>query len=249
MRSTWQREHPPVTRYGAAASPRGRRHVAEAGAVPGSQAAGQAAGDTPLSARGLTCIKGDRLLFTEVDVDLREGEALQIHGSNGSGKTTLLRILCGLTLQTEGEIYWHGEDIASERGRYFAEMAYVGHANGIKLELTPLENLRFARALEKHPSDTDLDDALARLDLQGFEDVPARTLSAGQRRRVALARLLTCEARLWILDEPFTSLDRASCAAIEHLLHEHVTAQGMVIFTSHQPVKLAEDVCREIHLG
>lgn len=218
--------------------------------LPPRPAAGQQTGEAVLRARGLTCIKGERLLFSDVDVDLREGEALQIHGSNGSGKTTMLRILCGLTLQTEGEIYWHGEDIASERGRYFAEMAYVGHTNGIKLELSPLENLRFSRALEKHPSDLDLDDALARLDLQGFEDVPARTLSAGQRRRVALARLLTCEARLWILDEPFTSLDRASCAAIEHLLHEHVTtAGGMVIFTSHQHVELAEDVCREIHLG
>ena len=202
-----------------------------------------------MNAVGLECYRGDRLLFDHLDLALDPGEALQIHGPNGGGKTSLLRILCGLTLPTEGEVRWDGHDVFSGRANLAEDLNFIGHANGVKMELTPRENLRIARALMMNPSPLSLEAALARLDLWGFEEVPAFALSAGQHRRVALARLLLSNAPLWVLDEPFTAMDKSGVAAIEEMLRQHVERGGMVVVTSHQPVALPAGSIREIHLS
>lgn len=191
-----------------------------------------------LATRGLGCMRGERLLFAGLDLALQRGEALQIQGPNGSGKTTLLRILCGLMLPTEGRVCWRGTDIGDDPGGYRSEVIYIGHANGIKLDLTPLENLRWARALGTCPTALAAEDILERVGLGAFVDTPTRALSAGQRRRIALARLLALEASLWILDEPFTALDREGMAAMQAMLRRHLEHGGLCAFSTHQAVPL-----------
>jgi len=202
---------------------------------------------TLLSAHQLSCLRDDRVLFEQLSFSLQAGDILQIEGYNGSGKTSLLRILCGLTLPLDGEVRWLGENIEEIRGDYHAELNYIGHAPGVKGELTPLENLRMAHALSAKPRTLDFDEALAKVGLRGFEDTPARSLSAGQQRRVALARLLLNETRLWILDEPFTSLDKAGIAYVEQLLKTHGEAGGVAVLTSHHPVQ--QTSLKRIHLN
>ncbi len=202
---------------------------------------------------GLECARDERLLFSGLSFGLGPGQILQIEGANGSGKTSLLRILCGLTLATDGEVRWMGQDIHSVRADYYADLAYIGHAHGVKDDLTPLENLRIACALGSARADalTDavLEQALETVGLFGFEDQLAQTLSAGQRRRVALARLVLTSARLWILDEPLTALDRAGHEKIEAMLTEHAQRGGMVIFTSHHALNLHSDFVTTLHIG
>lgn len=200
-----------------------------------------------LSAHDLQCIRDDRVLFEGLNFSLNGGEILQIEGHNGSGKTSMLRILCGLSLPSEGEVRWRGKPIQQTRGDYHAALNYVGHHHGVKGELTPLENLRVARALCTEPNSLDLATALKKVGLYGFEDVPARTLSAGQQRRVGLARLLVRNAPLWILDEPFTALDKTGIAFVENLITEHAARGGIAILTSHHPVN--SPGLRQIHLG
>ena len=194
-----------------------------------------------LEVRNLACTREDRTLFAGLSFRLAPGHAIQIEGPNGSGKTTLLRMLCGLRLPDEGEIRWNGADISEERAAFLSDLNYIGHAHGVKGELTPLENLRVARSLAARGNDLSLDEALARVGLFGFEDVPARTLSAGQRRRVALARLLINPAPLWILDEPFTAIDVQGQKQIEDMITAHVLNGGMAVLTSHHPLALSED--------
>jgi len=189
-----------------------------------------------LAVEHLQCIRDDRVLFEDLNFGLSEGQLLQIEGHNGSGKTSLLRILCGLSLPTEGRICWNNQDIEEIQSSYWATLAYIGHAHGVKAELTALENLAMARALAVTPTSIELADALAQVGLYGFEDVPTRTLSAGQQRRVALARLLVSEAQLWILDEPFTALDKAAIRMVEGLLDAHAKQGGMAVLTSHHAV-------------
>ncbi|MFZ0258342.1 MAG: cytochrome c biogenesis heme-transporting ATPase CcmA, partial [Gammaproteobacteria bacterium] len=167
----------------------------------------------------------------------------------GSGKTSLLRILCGLALPSAGEVRWRGLDIFANPLDYRAEIVYVGHHNGVKLELSPLENLRVAQAFTARPSGISPLHALERFDLAGFEDTPARALSAGQRRRIALARLLTNQARIWVLDEPFTALDRSGVKIMESIIQTQLKAGGLVIFTTHQPIRLAAGPAKALHLS
>jgi heme exporter protein A len=200
-----------------------------------------------LDALDLTCIRDDRTLFSGLSFRLESGQALVVAGRNGSGKTTLLRTLSGMTMPDEGSIRWCGNDIYRLGSEYHACTAYVGHRDGNKLDLTPLENLAFVRSLGDPNPDVDAQAALATVKLAGFEDVPTRNLSAGQQRRLALARLLITRAPLWILDEPFTSLDTHGIAIVEELSHNHLVNGGMLAVTSHHPVNL--DSKAVIHLN
>ncbi len=184
----------------------------------------------------LTCVRDDRVLFKDLNFQLNAGELLQIEGHNGSGKTSLLRILCGLSLAEAGQVLWQNQDIEEDKSVYWRHLAYIGHAPGIKLELTPLENLQMAKTLAAYPANIALESALEQVGLYGFEDVPTRTLSAGQQRRVALARLLTNDIQLWILDEPFTALDKKAIQMVENLLDQHAQRGGMAVITSHHHV-------------
>ena len=201
-----------------------------------------------LAAADLACIRDDRTLFSGLAFSIGPGEALLLEGRNGSGKTSLLRILCGIRLPDAGRINWCGEDINRLGADYHEHTAYVGHRDGIKLDLTPLENLAMARALGR-PNETTLEDALEKVDLYGFEDVLTRNLSAGQQRRLALARLLVTDTALWILDEPFTSLDVHGIKVIEELLDNHTSRGGMLAVTSHHAVNLANTRIKRINLS
>lgn len=185
----------------------------------------------------LCCERDHRVLFESLNVDVGAGEVLQIEGPNGSGKTTLLRVLTGLSEPTVGEVRWRGEGLRRVRESYHQEMQYLGHAAGIKQSLTAQENLRWHAALAGISCDEDIDEALAKVGLLGYEDVPCYTLSAGQQRRVNLARLYLLPAKLWILDEPFTAIDKAGVEAIEALLIQQAQQGGAVILTSHQDLQ------------
>jgi heme exporter protein A len=207
------------------------------------------ASTTLLEARGLECIRGDRILFTNLSFKLSAGTALRVEGPNGAGKTSLLRILCGLSLPSEGEVCWRGGDITKLMSEFLDEVAYVGHIHGVKGDLTPLENLDIARSLAGIAQEITSAEALAVLGLEGYEDLPCRMLSAGQRRRVALARLLVVSARLWILDEPYTALDTTGIATVEVLITEHLISGGVAVFTSHQPITLGDQPIDHISLS
>jgi heme exporter protein A len=175
-----------------------------------------------------------------LNFQLNLGQIMQVQGANGSGKTSLLRTLCGFLMQDEGEIAWRGQKIRDLAEDYHGEILYLGHLNAIKDELSALENLRISAGL----SGVELEQkealaALRRLGLRGREMLPTKVLSQGQRRRVALARLLVSDAKLWILDEPLTALDVGAVSLIQELIAEHLARQGMVIFTTHQPLHVA----------
>ncbi len=198
----------------------------------------------------LECTRGERHLFAGLAFGVEAGHCLHVAGENGSGKTSLLRILCGLLPPGHGEVRWDGADIRKLREDYWQTLAYVGHLNGVKDELTALENVRFAAALAGHPAGEDVArHALASVGLAGFETSQARALSQGQRRRIALARLfLAREARLWILDEPFTALDVRGVAALSTLIGEQLDRGGIVVLTTHQEVPMPGRVRRlELH--
>ncbi len=205
--------------------------------------------DHTLRIQGLGCERGDRRLFSALDFQLGAGEVLRVEGANGSGKTTLLRTLCGLRRPDEGEILWDGEPLARVRPEFNAELTYIGHLPGIKVDLTPLENLAVDGALHRTRADADAMAALDAVGLFGFEDLPARTLSAGQRRRVALARLFLMDTRLWVLDEPFTALDVRGVDMLAACIDDHVARGGMVIFTTHQAISFGSGEPRSLVLG
>lgn len=192
-----------------------------------------------LSVHDLACARGERTLFAGMNFELGQGKLLLVQGGNGRGKTSLLRLLCGLAHPLAGEVRWRGLPIAKERETYHREMAYIGHVNGIKDDLTPVENLRLSAALAGRKLDEAVaEKSLVKLDLERCLDLPARVMSFGQRRRVALAGLITAGALLWILDEPLTGLDVHGVALVESLLREHVAGGGMVVMTTHQPLAL-----------
>jgi heme exporter protein A len=190
----------------------------------------------------LSCIRDDRVLFEGLSFELNAGQVLLLEGKNGSGKTSLLRILCGFREADAGQVKWCGDAIND--ADYYVDMAYVGHLDGVKKELTVLENLRVSLALGQ-AGQYSIQQALAKVHLDDFDDALVQTLSAGQKRRLSLARLLITKNRLWILDEPFTSLDKAGIALIEALMTEHCANGGMIVLTSHHDINLPDiDVCR-----
>ena len=195
---------------------------------------------------GLACSRSYRMLFEDLALRISAGEVVQILGANGSGKTTLLRVLCGLQPPAAGAIRWRGRDVPPGAPELREEVQFIGHAGGVKLDLTPRENLDVAVALGARPTGTTVDAALARLEIGALGRIPARALSAGQRQRVALARLLTCANLLWVLDEPFTALDAGGVAIVDAMLHEHVRAGGAAVITSHHPVALGRVTPRPV---
>ena len=198
----------------------------------------------------LQCTRGDRRLFSGVGFTLCKGELLHLYGHNGSGKTTLMRTLCGLVAPTEGEVCWNAVSIRKQRDEYAAELLYLGHKNGLKDDLTGVENLLVACRLSGiSVTENQAWDVLEQMGLRGHEDLPARVLSQGQQKRVALARLLMSEAPLWILDEPFVGLDVAAVALLEQVLANHVAKGGMVILTTHQEVALTSGKIKKLRLG
>jgi len=202
-----------------------------------------------LRAEGLECIRNDMVLFQNLSLAVASGEVLQVKGPNGCGKTSLLRILCGLAQPNEGMVYWNDKDIQGYNGEYVQHVNYVGHHNGIKVELTPAENLRVSNALSTTRNGTTPEQALKQFGLYGYEDTPVRKLSSGQKRRVALSRLLLTHASLWILDEPFTSVDDAGRKFIADVLKAHMEAGGMLILVSHEPVYISGVKFRELALS
>ncbi len=207
-------------------------------------------GETPplLQAVDLECWRGDRQLFESLSFVINAGEALQIVGRNGSGKTTLLRTICGLTRTESGHLNWRGEPLDQNTDAYRSEMLYVGHENGLKFELSPLENLRTLRDIAGRSRNLTLEDALQQVGLRGYEDRPVRLLSSGQRRRVALAKLIVVSASLWLLDEPFTNLDVAGTGLVNKLVAEHLDGGGALLFTSHAPLSLPRGTPFEVSL-
>lgn len=202
-----------------------------------------------LDARGLACERDDRWLFRELDLSVGPGEVLRVEGPNGSGKTTLLKILSGQLTDHRGELTWGGEPMRRVRTAFLANLLYMGHATGIKAALTPLENLAWYQALNgERGQHAERMAALDEIGLSGFEDVPAAQLSAGQQRRVALARLVLMPRPLWVLDEPFTAIDRQGVDALERRMKSHARAGGSVILTTHHELS-ALDEARSVMLG
>lgn len=205
---------------------------------------------TPLEAHALECVRGGRRLFESLNFSLEPGEMLEVSGPNGSGKTSLLRMLCGLLPPSAGEIRWQGANIQTLKEEYLKELAYLGHANGIKTELNGLENLRIAGGLAGvRPGEEKITAALKQVGLEGSETRPAKTLSQGQQRRLALARLLVGEKALWILDEPLTALDSAAVRLVQSVIGEHLAGGGMAVLTTHQPLDVRAGRTLRIHLA
>lgn len=201
-----------------------------------------------LSGQGLACERDDRLLFSQLDFQLNCGDVLQIAGPNGTGKTSLLRILAGLLPDYDGTLCFRGQPISDDPDLFRENLLFIGHQPGIKLNLTPEENLRWYQSLYQPAGREQIYAALAQVGLTGFEDVPCYTLSAGQHRRVALARLFLYPAPLWILDEPFTAIDQGGVKEIEQLIADHARQGGGVILTTHHNLSLPTEL-NVIHLG
>lgn len=194
-----------------------------------------------LEARALSCVRGEKALFHDLSFRVGAGECLHVRGENGVGKTSLLRLLTGLSKAEAGQVLWNEQSIFSEPSAFHRELLFLGHRDALKEELTALENLQMYAAIDNVllPAEKALS-ALWRFGLRGRENLPINCLSAGQKRRVLMARMLTRQASLWILDEPFNALDSKAVRALEELITEHLANRGLVIMTSHQAVNIQD---------
>lgn len=206
-----------------------------------------------LTVSKLSIEKQDRWLFQDVNFELQPKEVLHLEGENGSGKTTLLRALCGLTVADEGDVFWDGVSIQEQSYDYHLQLSYLGHSDGIKQDLTVLENLRvsmvLSRSIYKVSDRQILGDILQSIGLENKEDTLAFHLSAGQRRRLAFARCLLTDSSLWILDEPLTALDTKGIAFIETAIQAHIERGGLAVITSHQAVNIKNVRCTRLNLS
>jgi len=190
-----------------------------------------------LMVKNLACWRNEQVLFSGLNLSLQGGNVLFLQGENGSGKTSLLRILCGFRLPDEGEITWNNEPALSNF-EYFQNISYIGHKNGLKDELTVEENLNLMRSMAT-VTDIKTEQVLKKIGLFKQADILSRQLSAGQKRKLALARLMMTKNSFWILDEPFTSLDKTSIIFFEQLIKQHINQGGVLILTSHHDIDLA----------
>ena len=204
--------------------------------------------DTLLSARGLTCIREERVLFEALDVNISAGDIVQIEGPNGAGKTSLLRILAGLSQPYDGTVYFQNTPVAQQREIFHQNLLYLGHLPGVKGEMTAQENLAFNLSLQGLNADC-AEQTLAEVNLLGFEDALASHLSAGQHRRISLARLWQSQHKVWILDEPFTAIDKLGVEKLEQLFLQHADNGGCVILTTHQDLSLPAERVKKVTLA
>lgn len=202
-----------------------------------------------LEIRNVTCIRDERVLFEQLSFTISDSELIQIEGQNGAGKTTLLRIIAGLGYADEGDIYWNGESIKKNREEFHSDLLFLGHHTGVKRELTAFENLAFYQSMHSNYNEEAIWDALARVGLAGREDVTAGQLSAGQQRRVALARLWLSNHKLWVLDEPLTAIDKQGVKVLEQLFMSHAKQGGIVLLTTHQDLFTDSNELKKIRLG
>jgi heme exporter protein A len=193
-------------------------------------------------ARAINAWRGDRHILRDVSFSVSPREFLKVTGPNGVGKTTLLRVICGLMPAETGDLLWRGQPIRGRRDEFNIELGYLGHLNSLKADLTARENLKFLAGLRSSLTAALIDATLDRVGILSRGDLPARSLSAGQKRRLSLARLLLADAALWIMDEPVTNLDTAGIALVEELIVEHAEQGGMVIAAAHQRL-LDEAAC------
>lgn len=188
-------------------------------------------------------------MFRGLNFSVQPGELIEIRGTNGSGKTSLLRILCGLAQPAEGEVRWQGKNIHSLGEEYFGSVAYVAHQNGVKDELTAIENLRIASGVAGNSqNEQQAQEILSRIGLRKETYLPSRFLSAGQRRRVALARLLATRAKLWILDEVLTSLDTSAIDLSCQFIGEHLSDGGMAIIATHHDLNISAAATQRLEI-
>jgi heme exporter protein A len=193
-----------------------------------------------LTVANLSCERDERVLFAGLNFRVQAGDLWQVAGGNGSGKTTLLRILCGLNGDYSGDIHWQGQPLRERVLEFHQAMFYVGHSPAINRTLTPMQNLRWFCAMQGFSSDTAIVAALAEQQLAGYDDIPCYQLSAGQQRRVSLARLALSPAQLWILDEPFTALDKQAVAALEARISAKAASGGAVLLTTHHALQVSQ---------
>ncbi|WP_006787047.1 cytochrome c biogenesis heme-transporting ATPase CcmA [Thiorhodospira sibirica] len=202
-----------------------------------------------LHAIDLAAERGERPLFRQLDFALHPGEILHVRGRNGAGKTTLLRVLCGLTRPVAGRVCWYGSDVRATDTEFAGSFSYLGHHNGLKDELTAEENVLFGHRLNGgHIALKKVQDLLERIGLGAYTDLPIKVLSQGQKRRVALARVLLQGRPLWILDEPYTALDVQVIDLVLEALQNHLGQGGMVVLTTHQTIEVGVPV-KTLNLG
>ncbi|MEP6549516.1 MAG: cytochrome c biogenesis heme-transporting ATPase CcmA [Gammaproteobacteria bacterium] len=201
-----------------------------------------------LSVENVHVWRGDRHVLKGVSLTLESRQLLHVAGPNGAGKTTLLRVACGLLRPEQGQVSWQRKPISSTRLEYQAALAYASHEPALKADLTALENLRFSVGLKRRVSTQELRASMQRTGVAECADLPARVLSAGQRRRVAMARVLAMDASLWLLDEPFANLDAAGSELMSALLESQLERGGSALVVAHHELTLDVDM-RRLDLG